>query len=458
MSDILARRQTHFVLWCPAGTVNPPVLIIGQIKNGNPPRFQPLNHPAPLVFQPVNGFQVNGIQALWELDAATIGLKDDNTYHYWFEVADSRSANTRIQTTDPLAYAVDYRLYAPANPAFEHPASVIGWSGGKLVASDPNGEKGETKAASFDKLATNNQTVIYELPTAWVRTAGSDEFERAVGTFRDTRAMVEKGVEGANFLDLTVTNRDRQYLVELGVNALEILPPADSIYPRQWGYGTSHYLAPDYELGYPEGHLSPTSNQDLAALINSCHEHGIRIILDVVLGFTKEEPYRYINFDDFYLEEPEKHKGDPDAYNSRDGGGKHFRNPYGGSCPRYVRTMTTYDPVSGQMKAISPARQHMLTFLTRWMQDFQIDGIRMDSVENIANWDFVGEFKDEAHAQFRMRYPQEGNGADAKFLVVGEELTMPSDLITQNRLDGLWNEEFQGWVHARPSWGRMSMD
>ena len=72
----------------------------------------------------------------------------------------------------------------------------------------------------------------------------------------------------------------------------------------------------------------------------------------------------------------------------------------------------------------------MLTFLTRWMQDFQSDGIRMDSVENVANWDFIQKFKDEARAQFRNRYSAAGDGADAKFLVVGEELTMPLDLLS----------------------------
>ena len=90
----------------------------------------------------------------------------------------------------------------------------------------------------------------------------------------------------------------------------------------------------------------------------------------------------------------------------------------------------------------------MLTFLTRWMQDFQIDGIRMDSVENVANWDFIQKFKDEARDQFRNRYSAAGDGADAKFLVVGEELAMPLDLLSQHRLDGLWNERFQTFVRA----------
>jgi pullulanase len=442
MSDILTRRQSHFVLWSP-GVTDPPKLIIGKIKNGNPPTFEQLQS---IPLQPVSG-----IQGLWELEAGVCKLTDGETYHYWFEVKNTgKLGPDPIQTTDPLAYGVDYRLCAPANPTFEHPAGVIAWHDGKLVACDPNGEKCEPVVAPLQKLYPNNRMVIYELPTAWVRISGSDEFERANGTFRDIDAMVEENVTGANFPELSVTRSDRQYLLDLGINALQILPPADSIYSRQWGYGTSHYFAPDYELGFPEGYLSPTPNQDFTRLVNSCHQQGIRIILDVVLGFMKDEPYSHIDFDDFYLEDPKMHQDDPDAYSSRynDKGEKVLRDPFGASCPRYVKQKNTYDPISGDVKTISPARQHMLTFLTRWMRDFQIDGIRMDSVENVANWDFIKDFKDQARAQFRARYPMAEDEADARFIVVGEELSIPHKLISQERLDGLWNENFQTLVRA----------
>jgi 1,4-alpha-glucan branching enzyme len=75
------------------------------------------------------------------------------------------------------------------------------------------------------------------------------------------------------------------------------------------------------------------------------------------------------------------------------------------------------------------------------MSDFAIDGVRMDSVNNVANWDFVQEFKDLARRTWRDR-----GGSDAAFLVVGEELSVPLDLIRQNRLDGLWNEDFKRMV------------
>jgi hypothetical protein len=138
MSDILTRRQTHFVLWDPSKALNPPELIIGQIRNGNPPEFHQLTRKT--LQQVINaGGPVDG---LWELEASTLGLTDGETYHYWFEVDNRSPGGTgRIQTTDPLASVVDYRLYAPANPSIVHPASVIGWSGGKLVVRDANGEE-----------------------------------------------------------------------------------------------------------------------------------------------------------------------------------------------------------------------------------------------------------------------------------------------------------------------------
>jgi len=444
MSDILARRHTHFVLWCPAPVASAPELLIGRLKNGNPPLFQQVTR---RTLKPaLNG--ITPITGLFELEASTLGLADD-VYHYWFEVDNTAPGATgRIQVTDPLAPVVDYRLYAPANPSVLHPASVMGISAGRLVVRDPNGETPDIHTANFDTLASNNRLVIYELPTAWSRSSGSDEFERAVGTFRDARALVDPGFDGANFSELTVTRLNPPYLVQLGVNAVEMLPPADSVLAREWGYGTSHYLAADYELGYPEGNLSPTAATDLAAFIDACHRIGIRLVLDVVLGFMREEPYRRIAFDDFYLEDPDAHRDDPDAFNSRHGGGQELRNPYGASCPRYNRIRTTYDPISGQVAAISPARQHMLTFLSRWMKEFQIDGIRMDSVENVANWDFIRDFKNAGRAQFRDRYPAAGNQADAKFLVVGEELETPPELLSQQRLDGLWNEPFQRRVRA----------
>jgi pullulanase len=75
----------------------------------------------------------------------------------------------------------------------------------------------------------------------------------------------------------------------------------------------------------------------------------------------------------------------------------------------------------------------------------------MDSVENVSNWDFVQEFKDRARDLFRERSASQGVSqadADARFLVVGEELSEPLALVTEQRLDGLWNDTFRSLVRS----------
>jgi len=93
----------------------------------------------------------------------------------------------------------------------------------------------------------------------------------------------------------------------------------------------------------------------------------------------------------------------------------------------------------------------MYTYLTRWMRDFRVDGVRMDSVENVANWDFVGAFKDHARDLWKQRWQAAGlgeAGVDERFLVVGEELSHPPGLLAQSRLDALWNDGFRARVRA----------
>jgi 1,4-alpha-glucan branching enzyme len=141
-----------------------------------------------------------------------------------------------------------------------------------------------------------------------------------------------------------------------------------------------------------------------------------------------------LNFEDFHLD-PKLLPGDPDADQS---GGQGQRNGFGGTLWRYSHTADGYDPLDGQTRTLFPARQYMKLYLLRWMQDFALDGLRLDSVNNIANWDFVQEFKDLA----RSYWAGSGSAPD-RFLVVGEELSVPKELVTQGRLDGLWNEDFK---------------
>jgi 1,4-alpha-glucan branching enzyme len=439
--DLLQRKRTHFLLWRPESTNPPPALIIGTFRAGNPPSFQLLNRfdlgPSPVSAD------------LWEVAAAACGLTNNRVYHYWFEVTNANPktpAPARILCTDPTAWTVDWRLRAPALPLpftddDRGPAAVVKWRDNDLVPCDPSGDEPDWgNDRPLDGLPTNNRLVIYELPTRWSRIETDGTVSIAGGTFRDVRALVERTAAPSDFAGVAAFALGKAHLEDLGVNALELLPPADSFVDREWGYATSNYFAADFDLGFPKGHSSPTASADLAALVTACHRHGLRFFVDVVMAFATRYAYRYVNFLDFHIH---RGMGDPE---------EDARDDFGGDLFKYNFWIDAYDPIAGGPARIVPARRLMLTYLARWMLDFRIDGIRMDSVPNIMNWDFVQECTDLARTVWRSRWAAQGlpaQGADERFLVVGEDLAVPIDLLRQKRLDGLWNEEFKRMVrHA----------
>ncbi len=417
-------KQTAFVLWRPHLTATPPQLVIGQFQAGNPPTLAN-RHLITLEQSPDH-------LDLWRIDAMRCDLLEGQLYHYWFEVTDSdpAGAGRRLLCTDPTAFSVDWRLVADG-----HPAAVVKAQAGRLVACDPSGDI-VAPAASIASAAAppNNRLVVYELPTSWARINVQGDPQIGAGTFQDVRALIDEQSEAMNFAGVAALRAGRSHLTDLGINALELLPPADSFVEREWGYATSNYFAPDYDLGFPVGNSSPTPNEDLRELVDVCHTRGMRFIADMVMAFGTRAAMETVNFPEFHID-PQATPHDPDAQQS---GGQGIREGFGGRLWRYARAVDTYDPVGGAVGTQVPARQLMKASLLRWMADFAIDGIRMDSVNNIANWDFVQEFRDLARRTWRDR-----GGSEATFLVVGEELSVPLDLLRQNRLDGLWNEHFK---------------
>jgi 1,4-alpha-glucan branching enzyme len=431
-------------------------LVIGTFAAGNP---NTLANRRDIAFSSAG----IGAPGLWLISAAESDLPD-GIYHYWFQVENTNPADPAsalILCTDPFATTVDWRLLSPDlpigfnNDSDRQPASVIGLRNGRFRPVDAGGEFARfPNDPAPDTLPANNHLVIYELPTTWTSGEGTGPGQRAVGTFKDVLGLVDEGHGGANFEGLGVLELGRSYLSELGINALELLPPADSFFKRTWGYDTSHFLAPDWELGFPDGQASSTSNADLAALVESCHGHGIRFFVDVVMAFGRNEAYQWIDFENFYIADPSSNPADPDSFTSRRGNGTQtLRDGFGSTLFRYTRPapQTSYDPIAGASGNEAPARALMYSYVTRWVRDFRVDGIRMDSVENVANWDFVGAYKDRARTLWKERWQAAGlplAGADERFLVVGEELTSPLGLLTQGRLDALWNDGFRARIRA----------
>ncbi|SHO46782.1 alpha-amylase family glycosyl hydrolase [Desulfopila aestuarii] len=441
MSHLLVLKQNHFVLWRPK-TDPVPELVIGVLQPGNPctlvekEELKLEKHPE--------------FPDLWVLHVSKIPqLREGGVYHYFFRVRDTnpyKSAHALIEITDPMAYGVDWRLRAThAGEGYDEddrdPSSIIMYSGGLLIPCDAGGETAMAgdETLTISSLAPNNRCVIYELPTSWSREGEQGGKLIDVGSFRDVLSLIQVEARPVNFSGIAALE-NRAHLQELGINALELNPPADSWVDRQWGYATSNYFAPDWDLGKPFGNTWSTATSDLSRLITTCHSHGIRFFVDMAMGFSNRCPLANLNFTDFLVKETEiPEEVDPE---------KGSRQNWGGDLFKYGFHTNGYHPESGMPGDIYPAREFMKTQLYHWINHYHIDGVRIDSVKTVSNWDFIEDFTAAGRSRWLLRCSETemtSETANSRFLVVAEILDdqEEKEMVRQKRTDGIWNDSFK---------------
>ncbi len=453
MYDIQTLRKENFVLWRP-GKIDPlpEVFITKVIFNYKTETLEVKKVGCfPLI-------QSNFSPDVWIKKAVDCNLEEGNVYHYWFKVANCNpyeNNNNIIYCTDPFALAVDERIQAcnlPVNETYQNhysPGTILKYINGKLEASDPDGnipnwENFFTKD-KIQNLKPNNQLVIYEVPPRW-SSMNNNTVCIGGGNFRQVEKMIDFS-EDTTYLDSIFKKyntmlyydkngnksilSDCKYIEYLGVNALELTPPANSSQQYNWGYGTAEFLAPDFSLSVRNNEskeLRPAT--DFINLVKTCHKKGIRFFYDAVMAFASNNPYRNINYMDFFIHWTNEKK-DPEQ-GDRDG--------FGGDLIKYkYEVVHTYNPNNGKIENIYPSREYMMVHLNEWIKNKGVSGLRLDSVVNIDCFDFLRQIKNQTRDIFN-----KNNGLhDDKFLVVAEELSVPASLLNQNVVDGQWNEVFK---------------
>ena len=132
------------------------------------------------------------------------------------------------------------------------------------------------------------------------------------------------------------------YLVELGVTAIELMPVADFPGARDWGYDGAALFAPDAVYGRPE---------DLKALIDAAHARGLMVFLDVVYNhFGPEGNYLGVYAKRFFDET--------------------VHTPWGAA-------------IAFSGKSSGVVRQFFIENALYWLNEFRFDGLRFDAVHAI---------------------------------------------------------------------------
>src|SRR5690606_14971977 len=134
------------------------------------------------------------------------------------------------------------------------------------------------------------------------------------------------------------------YLANLGINALQLMPVNEFEGNSSWGYNPSFYFAPDKYYG---------AKNDLKQLIDECHGRGIAVILDVVLNHSfGQSPMVQLYFEN----------GRPSA-----------GNPWFNAEPMHPFNVGyDFNHESEYTKAFV---KDVLRF---WMEEYRVDGFRFD--------------------------------------------------------------------------------
>ncbi|WKN30760.1 malto-oligosyltrehalose trehalohydrolase [Porifericola rhodea] len=197
------------------------------------------------------------------------------------------------------------------------------------------------------------------------------------------------------------------HLKELGVNTIEIMPVAQFPGSRNWGYDGVYPFAVQNSYGGVDG---------LKKLVDHCHQMGIAVVLDVVYNHMGPEG-NYLN--DF---------------------GPYFTDKY--STP-WGKALNFDDAYSDQVRA------YFLQNALMWLDDFHIDGLRLDAVHAIKDFGarhFLLELSEMAtELSERRKVP---------LTLIGESDLNDNRYISSAEvggygLSGQWIDEFHHALHAQ---------
>jgi len=151
-----------------------------------------------------------------------------------------------------------------------------------------------------------------------------------------------------------------EYLVQLGITALEIMPVSQFPGERNWGYDGVNLFAPQNSYGGPDG---------LKELVNACHGKGLAVILDVVYNHFGPEGNYLGEFGPYFTDR--------------------FHTPWGSA-------LNFDGPDSDQV------REFFLGNAFYWFDEFHMDALRMDAVDWILDLGaktFLQQLSEDVHAQ-----------------------------------------------------------
>ncbi len=202
---------------------------------------------------------------------------------------------------------------------------------------------------------------------------------------------------GGTFSDM---EQKLDYLLNLGITAIEVMPVAQFPGTFNWGYDGVFPFAVQNSYGGAEG---------MQHLVNECHKKGLAVVLDVVYNHLGPEGNYFAEYGPYFTD--------------------NYKTPWG-------RAINFDDAWSDGV------REYFIENALMWLRDFHIDALRLDAVHAIKDFGAVHFLK-----QLR-QYVDELTQATGKqhYLIVESDLN-DNRLINREQengfgMDAQWLDDF----------------
>jgi len=222
-----------------------------------------------------------------------------------------------------------------------------------LVKTDPYGRAFELRPGTASVVASDNEYQWND--DAWVdHREKRDWLHEPMSIYEVHLGSWQKDEQG-NFLNYReLANRLVEHVKQLGFTHIELLPITEHPFDGSWGYQTTGYYAPTSRFGSPD---------DFRYFVDYCHANSIGVMLDWAPGHFPKDAFALARFDGSALYEHE----DPRLGEHKDWGTLIFN---------YGR---------------NEVRNFLFSSALYWLEEFHIDGLRVDAVASMLYLDYSRE-------------------------------------------------------------------
>jgi 1,4-alpha-glucan branching enzyme len=221
------------------------------------------------------------------------------------------------------------------------------------LKSDPYGQHFELRPATAPLIPANQAHQWQD--SAWMAQRAESDWQHAPVSIYEVHLGSWKRDTDGNFLNyrnLAVELVD--YLKLTGFTHIELLPVTEHPLDASWGYQTTGYFAPTSRFGEPD---------DFRYFVDYCHQHNIGVLLDWAPAHFPKDAHGLAQFDGSALYE----HSDPRR-------GEH--TDWGTLIYNYGR---------------NEVKNFLLSSAVYWLEEFHIDGLRVDAVASMLYHDYSRE-------------------------------------------------------------------